>query len=113
MPGIIPLILILLATPAYGAGTQCPVEGDGIQWTADYCMSTLETDDEIPAAECISKELRRIFPDDCVAKYYYKNAMCELALSRHTITGNLQTCMDDRNFMGSTVKNKGVGAGAR
>lgn len=104
------LLFILLGAPAHGAGpSACPVEGEPIHWIADYCMATLETDDEIPASDCIGEELRRVFPNECAVKRHYKRALCELALSRGIIAGDLQGCLGDEKFMGRTVRNRGVG----
>jgi hypothetical protein len=103
-------LILLLVPPVYGQEPQpCPIEGDPIHWMADFCMSTLETDDEIVAMDCIDRELRRPFPDDCAAKVYYKRALCSLAVSRQAYTGTIESCVEDKNFMGSTVRNQGVG----
>ncbi len=104
------LLFILLGSPADGAApAPCPVEGEPVHWIVDYCMATLETDDEIPASDCISEELTRTFPNECAVKRHYKRALCELALSRGTTAVDLQGCLDDKNFMGYTVRNRGVG----
>ncbi|MHB9097069.1 MAG: hypothetical protein ACYC5X_04515 [Syntrophales bacterium] len=104
------LLFMLLGTPAYGADPAvCPIEGEPIHWIADYCMAQLETDDEIPAMDCINEELKRTFPNECAAKQHYKRALCERALSHGHTAGDLQGCLDDKNFIGYTVRNKGVG----
>jgi len=72
-------------------------------------MSEIGTDDEIAAMDCISQELRRPFPDDCAAKRHYKRKMCEGAVSRQTVAGTLESCLEDEDFMGYTVRNKGIG----
>ncbi len=40
--------LLLLSMQAVGVGTSstCPIQGNLIQWAADYYMLKLETDDE-------------------------------------------------------------------
>lgn len=78
---------------------------------ADYCMSQLETDDEIAASSCISVEAARVFTSDCGAKVYYKKKMCQLAISRKQRQGDINNCIADQTFMGSTVRNGGVGGG--
>ena len=78
---------------------------------ADYCMSQLETDDEIAASPCISAEAARVFMSDCAAKVYYKKTMCELAISRRQRQDDINNCVADQTFMGSTVRNGGVGGG--
>ncbi|WP_027716719.1 hypothetical protein [Desulfuromonas sp. TF] len=72
-------------------------------------MSEIGTDDEIAAMDCISRELQRGFPDDCAAKRHYKRALCEATISRQTFAGTIESCMEDEDFMGSTVRNGGVG----
>lgn len=78
---------------------------------ADYCMSVLETDDEIAASSCISAEAARVFTSDCVAKVYYKKTMCQRAISRKQRPDDINNCLADKTFMGSTVRNGGVGGG--
>jgi hypothetical protein len=104
------LLFMLLGTPACGANPEaCPIQGELIHWIADDCMAKLETDDEIPAMDCVNEELKRTFPDGCIAKRHYKCSLCERALSRGQIAGDLQRCLDDKNFAGSTVRNRGIG----
>jgi hypothetical protein len=104
------LLLLLLVAPAYGQDSPpCSIAGDKIHWIADFCMSEIGTDDEIAAMDCISQELRRPFPDDCAAKRHYKRKMCEGAVSRQTVAGTLESCLEDEDFMGYTVRNKGIG----
>lgn len=99
---------LLAPLPAF-AERQCEIPGDKIHWIADYCMAQLETDDEIPASECISKEDAVPFPSDCAAKRHYKKAMCELSVSRGTITHSVERCVADKEYIGATVRNGGVG----
>ena len=78
-------------------------------WIADYCMSKLETDDEIAASSCIGKELKRKFRSDCAAKLHYKRAMCGLVIDGKQRGDNLESCVADKSFVGTTVRNRGVG----
>jgi hypothetical protein len=78
-------------------------------WIADYCMSRLETDDEIAAGPCISKELARKFRSQCAAKLHYKKALCGLAFSRKQLKTDAARCVRDKDFVGRTVRNGGVG----
>lgn len=80
-----------------------------IHWIADYCMSQLETDDEIAAGACIGDELDRAFATDCAAKLHYKRAMCERAIFRHYRRDDVDSCIADQGFVGSTVRKNGVG----
>lgn len=107
------LVILLILLPGLAASGQesppCPIEGDRIHWIADFCMAEIGTDDEIAAMDCINRELRRPFPDDCSAKRHYKRVLCEGAVSRQAVAGNLESCLEDADFMGSTVRNGGVG----
>lgn len=103
------LIAMSAATPASAQRRECPVEGTKTHWIVDYCMSQLETDDEIPASDCIGKELKRAFKNDCAAKLYYKRAMCRKSISTKQRDGSIGSCIADKGFRGSTVRNKGVG----
>jgi hypothetical protein len=115
LPALLLLALLLLppaagAPPAYGQDSPpCPIAGDKIHWIADFCMAEIGTDDEIAAMDCIDRELRRPFPDDCAARRHYKRALCEGAVSRPAVAGTLESCLADEDFMGSTVRNGGVG----
>jgi len=105
----LPLVLLPVAS-TYGASTvACSIAGPRIHWIADYCMSKLQTDDEITASDCINEEILIAYPDECVAKYHYKGALCQLAISRNTQSGSIESCLNDKRFMGSTVRNKGIG----
>ena len=105
------LIAISAATPASAQRRECPVEGTKTHWIVDYCMSNLETDDEIAASDCIGDELKRAFKNDCAAKLYYKRAMCQKSISTRQREGSVGSCVADRDFKGYTVRNKGVGGG--
>ena len=104
------LLAALLALPAFAAGPgRCAIPGERIHWIADYCMAKLETDDEIAAGDCIGAELKRAPKGACAAKRKYKRALCELSI-RHGHVGNgVEACLKDRAFMGSTVRNGGIG----
>jgi hypothetical protein len=94
------------------AGPACPIDGEPVQWIADYCMSKLETDDEIAAAECIARELTVQHASACDARRHYKRAMCDLAVARASYPGSSRQCVADRGFVGTTVRNAGVGGPA-
>lgn len=89
---------------------SCPVQGEAIRWIADYCMFKLETDDEIAVSDCIADEIKTSFKSDCVAKAYYKRALCELTIRAEITQGPIARCVADGSFMSSTVRNGGVGA---
>ncbi|OGA32057.1 MAG: hypothetical protein A3G80_15420 [Betaproteobacteria bacterium RIFCSPLOWO2_12_FULL_62_13b] len=74
----------------YGQATEtdsCPVQGEAIQWIADYCMFKLETDDEIAVSDCIADEIKISFKSHCIAKARYKRALCELTIRAETTQG--------------------------
>jgi len=106
----LPLLAALALSPAgFAAPSECPIAGMKIHWIADYCMSQLETDDEIAASACIGDQLDRAFASDCAAKLHYKQALCERAISSRQRQGDLDLCLADRGFVGSTVRKGGVG----
>ena len=88
---------------------ECPVQGEPLHWIADYCMLTLETDDEIAAGDCIAQELAMASKDPCEAKLHYKRAMCGAVVARDG-SGSVEQCLADCTFAGRTVANEGVGA---
>jgi len=98
--------MLCMAAPAYAA---CTIPGERVHWIADYCMATLSTDDEIAAGDCIARELARSKAlADCPAVTHYKRAMCTLAVQRRR-TGSVAACVADLGFVGSTVRDSGVG----
>lgn len=103
------LLAALLSSTVAAAAPACRIPGMKIHWIADYCMAQLETDDEIAAGACIGDELGRAFADDCAAKLHYKRAMCERAIALRYRQGDVDGCLADREFVGSTVRNGGVG----
>ena len=78
-----------------------------MHWISDYCVATLQTDDEIPANYCIREEQEIKYPDECSAKRFYKRRLCELAVEQRTRKGNVDDCMADRSFMGRAVARGG------
>ena len=102
-------LMFLAAAPAHADRARCAIPGTAMHWIADYCMSTLETDDEIPAGSCISEELRNAFKSDCAARRHYKNKMCALAIARGTVQGSVRRCVADPGFAGPVVRRGGVG----
>ena len=110
----IALCLLFVATGTLAAERgACPIEGARTHWAADYCMAKLETDDEIAAGECLGEEHKRRFRDECEAKRHYKEAMCRLAIERGRRHDDVAACLADPGFVGSTVRNGGVGGPAR
>lgn len=56
-------------------------------------------------------EMQRTFESDCDAKRHYKRALCELYISREGTSGTVESCLEDKDFIGPTVRNNGVGGG--
>ena len=109
MKFLIPGLLCFLVSLAAIADDTCPVNGPKIQWLADYCMYKLGTDDIITADPCMNEDAKRHYESDCAAKIHYKKAMCEIAISGGWVKKTPEQCFADPNFMGSTVRNGGVG----
>jgi hypothetical protein len=87
----------------------CPAPGEPIHWRADYCMLQMETDDEIAVSGCIEKEGRRRFATACAANTHFKKRMCAMMIRNGTKAGTTDSCVQDRDFKGTTVRNHGVG----
>jgi hypothetical protein len=94
-----------LAQPA----APCEVPGDAIHWVADWCMATLETDDEIPASACIAQHPLSAFASECAAKRHFKRELCRLLRGPQASAAALQACVSDPAVMGRTVRDGGVG----
>ncbi len=103
---------LILSSQVWAADTQsdCPIQGEVVQWIADFCMARIGTDDEIAASDCIAEQIPLSFKNACSAKEHYKRALCALAISNGSIPGPIERCVDDPSFSGSTVRNGGVGS---
>jgi hypothetical protein len=103
---------LLLALPALAPAAPpapCALPGELVQWVADYCMQSLQTDDEIAASACIGEQLARPFDDACAARTHYKRAMCAQSAAVAEGARSLADCLADPDFVGPTVRNGGVG----
>jgi len=87
----------------------CNVQGEVIQWLADYCMLKMQTDDEIAVSDCIEENRKTAFPTECAAKIHYKRAMCGLFVAGGDSEKAMKKCVLDPHFMGRTVQHGGVG----
>lgn len=105
---VLALALLAVMSGAEAAG-RCPAPGEPLHWIADYCMLTLETDDEIPASECIREESKRRFRSACAGNTYFKKRMCELMVRSSIRSGTVEQCVRDPAFKGRTVRRGGVG----
>lgn len=97
---------VLASSPSHAAA--CPLPGEVVQWIADYCMQTLQTDDEIAASDCIGQQLARPFADDCAARQHYKAELCAQAVAGEG-GRSVADCLADPDFLGPTMRNGGVG----
>lgn len=91
------------------AAPQCAAAGEPIQWIADYCMLTMETDDEIAVSGCIETERQQKFADACASNRHFKRRMCEQMIRNDTRIGTPEQCVADPAFKGRTVEAGGVG----
>jgi len=101
-------VLIAATLPATAAA-PCLAEGEPIQWVADYCMLTMETDDEIAVSGCIEVERKKTFASDCASNLHFKKRMCEIMIRSGTRDGSVDGCVNDPSFKGSVVEHGGVG----
>lgn len=92
------------------AAPPCLAQGEPIQWIADYCMLTMETDDEIAASGCIEAQAKIRFRNACASNTHFKKRMCERMIRNGSRTGTPQQCLKDPEFKGRTVAAGGVGA---
>jgi len=90
--------------------SRCTVEGEPVQWVADYCMLKMETDDEIAVSDCIQEERKKSFSDSCASNLHFKKGMCEAMIRNGTKTGTVDQCVKDPTFKGRVVEAGGVGA---
>lgn len=97
------LLFAVSPVPTFAAPT-CELPGEAVQWIADYCMRSLQTDDEIAASDCIAAQLKHDFPSSCATKRHFKRALCALDTGR-----DVERCVADPNYLGSTVRRGGVG----
>ena len=89
--------------------SPCAVDGEPIQWVADYCMQKMETDDEIAVSDCIEAERKKPFPGDCASNLHFKRGLCEAMIRNGTKTGTVEECVKDPSFKGRVVEAGGVG----
>lgn len=102
-------LALLACTAGAAAADPCPAPGEPLHWIADYCMLTLETDDEIAASACIEQESRRRFRSACAGNTHFKKSMCEVTIRSGTRSGTVDQCVRDPSFKGRTVERGGVG----
>jgi hypothetical protein len=104
------MLLAVLAAIAISteAKTPCAIEGEPIQWIADYCMLKMETDDEIAVSGCIEEQSKQTFPTACASNAHFKKLMCEGMIHAGTRGGTPEQCIKDPAFKGRTVEAGGV-----
>ena len=104
---LIACLASVASLPAAAGG--CPVQGPRIQWQADYCMFKVESDDIVAASPCMRADAKRRYRNDCEAKKHYKREICRIARRNGSTRQTERQCVDDKSFMGPTVRNNGVG----
>jgi hypothetical protein len=101
------LFTLFLIMPVFA--DDCQVQGEKVQWLTDYCMYKFDTDDVLEIEACMAEDTKHDYEDDCAAKVKYKRKMCKIAIEEEEIRMGVQECLNDESFMGSTVKNSGIG----
>lgn len=91
-----------------GDGADCPLAGEKVQWVADYCMASLETDDQTAAVPCIQEENRARYASACAAKQHYKRELCKLLIDSGSVQGPLERCVNDPAVRGQMVERRGA-----
>lgn len=104
--GAFALLPFAALAEAPAAAEVCPISGDRIAWTTDYCLALLETDDESLAGPCLDQELQRRFLNACEGVTYYKQGMCGLAAHRGSYPGSAEQCLADAGFQGAHVRRR-------
>jgi hypothetical protein len=81
-----------------------------VQWIADYCAASIDSDNQSAAAACIREESRTRFDSSCVAKQHYKRELCKLLIDGGSVAGPLDRCANDPALLGRTVERDRAGA---
>jgi hypothetical protein len=103
-------LLAIAGAPSFAQpAPPCAVPGEPVHWVADWCMATLQTDDEIAASDCIARHPVSAFASGCAAKLHFKRELCRLLRGAQATPEALQACVDDPQVMGRTVREGGVG----
>lgn len=102
-------LLALAGAPAFAQpAPPCAVPGEPVQWVADWCMATLQTDDEIAASDCVARHPVSAFASGCAVKLHFKRELCRV-LRPDGGAEALRSCVADPQVMGRTVREGGVG----
>jgi hypothetical protein len=102
-------LLALAGARAFAQPAPCAVPGEPVQWVADWCMATLQTDDEIAASDCIARHPVSAFASGCAAKRHFKRELCRVLRGPQAGADALRACVADPQVMGRTVREGGVG----
>lgn len=100
---------MVVAGVAGAAPDNCPIDGEPVQWMADYCLAQGQTDDLEAVMPCIEKAGRLQFGSDCAAKRHFKRLLCEASFAGSPVYKNVGQCIDDPGFVGPTVQGNGSG----
>jgi len=88
--------IALLLVSASGANANvCKVPGTTLKWVAARCMLELDTSDTTSPSvvECVKRS--GAYPQACELNISYKQAYCELLVSKGRYKGSIELCVAD------------------
>jgi len=83
---------------------NCEIDGESIQWQADYCMMAMQTDDIVAADRCMRIESRTYHGEECARRRYFKQEWCRGVVDNGSMPRTLAECIADPEAAGATVK---------
>jgi hypothetical protein len=86
------------------ADPDCEIDGESIQWQADYCMMAMQTDDLIAADRCMDIESRTYHGEECARRRYFKQEWCRGVVDNGSLPRTLAECIADPEAGGHTVQ---------
>ncbi|MFC5458557.1 hypothetical protein [Massilia niabensis] len=104
---LLAVVPMLASALAFAAPAECPVQGDVVQWAADFCMSRAATDDVAhpDVVACFDKQPEVPELRACAAKKKYKAEICTIVVRGRSYPGSVKECVKDKSFSGPTVRN--------
>lgn len=109
IPNILSLLLLVFSQPVL-AVEKCDIPGKAMYWVADYCMYISETDDFLntDVQACFEKNKGYDIKNTCENKREFRRKICEYLTRSGHIEGDIEECMNNKEFVPNTVKNNGV-----
>jgi hypothetical protein len=86
------------------ADPDCEIDGESIQWQADYCMMAMQTDDIVAADRCMRIESRTYHGEECARRRYFKQEWCRGVVDNGSLPRTLAECIADPAASGNTVQ---------